>query len=198
MACKRGTWADAGFTENSHWVLVYHIFHRNTVWTFSEILKNCSSFWMWFLRSHFHFSELFRIAQGEKRSTCNAGDLVSVPGLGRSLGDGNTFPRPYSGLENSMDRAVWQAIVHGVAKSLDTLSNFHFHSVSTSLSSQRQLPEHWQHSLSLSLFSSWAFWYSVNHNSYGKMLFFSSQNSYLENSMHRGVWQAIVHGVAKS
>ena len=64
----RGTWADAGFTENSHWLLVYHIFHRNTVWTFSEILESCSSFWVWFLRNHFHFSESFSITQQVKDS----------------------------------------------------------------------------------------------------------------------------------
>ena len=45
----------------------------------------------------------------------NAGDLGSVPGLGRSPGEGNGHPLQYSGLENPMDRGVWQATVHGVA-----------------------------------------------------------------------------------
>ena len=55
-----------------------------------------------------------------KESTCNAGNLGSIPGLGRSPGEEN--PLQYSGLENSMD-----CIVHGVAKSPIQLSNFHFH-----------------------------------------------------------------------
>ena len=52
-----------------------------------------------------------------KESTCNAGDLGSIPGLGRSPGEGKGYLLQYSGLENSMDRGAWQAIVHGVAKS---------------------------------------------------------------------------------
>ena len=48
---------------------------------------------------------------------CNVGDLGLIPGLGRSLGEGNGYPLQYSGLENSMDRGAWQATVHGVAKS---------------------------------------------------------------------------------
>ena len=50
-----------------------------------------------------------------KKYACNAGDPGSVPGLGRSSGEGNGYPLQYSGLENSMDRA-WQATVHGVIK----------------------------------------------------------------------------------
>ena len=38
-----------------------------------------------------------------KESSCNAGDLSLIPGLGRSLGEGNNYPLQYSGLENSMD-----------------------------------------------------------------------------------------------
>ena len=47
-----------------------------------------------------------------KESTCNAGDLGSIPGLRRSPGEGKGSPLQYSGLENSMDY-----IVHGVVKS---------------------------------------------------------------------------------
>ena len=47
-----------------------------------------------------------------KESTCNMGDLGSIPGLGRSPGEGKGYPLQDSGLENSMD-----CIVHGVAKS---------------------------------------------------------------------------------
>jgi len=55
-----------------------------------------------------------------KESTCNAGnagDAGSIPGLGRSLGGGHGNPLQYSYLENPMDRGVWWAIVHEVAKS---------------------------------------------------------------------------------
>ena len=52
-----------------------------------------------------------------KESACNAGDLGSIPGLGRSPGEGKGNPPQYSCLENSMDRGSWQATVHGVAKS---------------------------------------------------------------------------------
>ena len=52
-----------------------------------------------------------------KQSTCNAGDLASIPGLARSPGDGNGNPLQYSCLENPMDRGTWQATVLGVIKS---------------------------------------------------------------------------------
>ena len=61
-----------------------------------------------------------------KESSCNAGDLSLIPGLGRSLGEGNNYPLQYSGLENSMDRGAWQATVHGVVKSQTQLSDFYF------------------------------------------------------------------------
>ena len=56
-----------------------------------------------------------------KESACNMGDLGSIPGLGRSPGEGKGYPLQYSGLENSMDY-----VVHDVAKSQTQLSNFHF------------------------------------------------------------------------
>ena len=51
-----------------------------------------------------------------KESTCSAGDPGSIPGWGRSSGEGNGNPFQNSCLENPRDRA-WQAIVHGIAKS---------------------------------------------------------------------------------
>ena len=50
-----------------------------------------------------------------KESTSNAGDPGSIPGLGRSPGEGNGNPFQYSCLENPMDRGDWQVTVHGVA-----------------------------------------------------------------------------------
>ena len=55
-------------------------------------------------------------------SACNVGDLGSIPGLGRSPGEGNGNPLQYSCLENPMDAGAWWAIVHGVAKSRTQLS----------------------------------------------------------------------------
>ena len=45
-----------------------------------------------------------------KESACNAGDLSSIPGLGRSPEEGNGNPLQYSCLENSMDRGAWQSM----------------------------------------------------------------------------------------
>ena len=59
-----------------------------------------------------------------KTSACNAGDLGSIPGLGRSPGEGDGNPLQYSCLENPMDRGTWGATVHGVAKSQTRLSDF--------------------------------------------------------------------------
>ena len=59
-----------------------------------------------------------------KASACSAGDPGSIPGLGRSTGEGNGNPLQYSCLENSMDWGAWWATVHGVAKSQTWLSNF--------------------------------------------------------------------------
>ena len=59
---------------------------------------------------------------GGKESACNAGDLGSIPGLGRSPGGGNGYPLQYSCLKNSMDRGTWQAAVHRVAKSWTQLN----------------------------------------------------------------------------
>ena len=55
-----------------------------------------------------------------KESTCNAGKPGSIPGWGRSPGEGNGNAIYYSCLENSMDRGAWWATVHGVTKELDT------------------------------------------------------------------------------
>ena len=60
---------------------------------------------------------------GGKESACNAGDLESIPGLGRSPGERNGNPLQYSFLENPMDRGAWWATVHGVTKSQTRMSD---------------------------------------------------------------------------
>ena len=59
-----------------------------------------------------------------KESACSEGDLGSIPGVGRSPGEGKGYPLQYPSLENSMD-----CIVRGVAKSQTRLSNFHLTSL---------------------------------------------------------------------
>ena len=66
------------------------------------------------------------------------GDLGSIPGLGRSPGEGKGYPLQYSGLENAMD-----CIVHGVSKSRTRRSHFHFHfhfSLVQNITGRRELP----------------------------------------------------------
>ena len=58
-----------------------------------------------------------------KESACNARDPSSIPGSGRSPGDGNGNPLQYSCLDNPMDGGAWQATVPGVAKSRTGLSD---------------------------------------------------------------------------
>ena len=59
-----------------------------------------------------------------KASASNVGDLGWIPGSGRSPGEGNGNPLPYSCLENPMDRGAWQATVH---KESDTTEQLHIH-----------------------------------------------------------------------
>ena len=60
----------------------------------------------------------FPCVSAGKESACNAGDLGSIPGLGRSPGEGKGYPLQYTGLEDSVD-----CIVHGVTKSQTQLSD---------------------------------------------------------------------------
>ena len=60
-----------------------------------------------------------------KASACNVGDLGSIPGLGRSPGEGNGNPLQYSCLENPIDGGAWWATVHG-SQSRTRLSDFTF------------------------------------------------------------------------
>ena len=71
---------------------------------------------------------LFPGGSDGKVSACNAGDPGSIPGSGRSPGEGNGNPLQYSCLENPMDWEACWATVHGVAES-DTTEWLHFHTL---------------------------------------------------------------------
>ena len=73
----------------------------------------------------------FPVSSTGKESTCNSGDLGSIPGLRRSPGEGKGYPLQYSGVENSMD-----CIVYGVTKSQTRLSNFYLHTLMLSETGQ--------------------------------------------------------------
>ena len=94
----------------------------------SSLLILASSLGQITLRSLHAF--IFRLYNGSfpggldgKESVYNAGDLVSIPGSGRSPREENGNPLQHSCLENPMDRGAWQATVHGVTKSWTQLSN---------------------------------------------------------------------------
>jgi len=72
---------------------------------------------------HYHYTDFPGGSDG-KASAYNVGDLGSIPGSGRSPGEGNRNPLQYSCLENPIDRGAWWAAVHGVAKSRTQLSDF--------------------------------------------------------------------------
>ena len=66
---------------------------------------------------HWNLPSCFPCSSDNKESACNAGDMGSIPGSGRSPGEGHGNPLQCSCLENPMDRGAWQAKVHGVARS---------------------------------------------------------------------------------
>ena len=78
---------------------------------------------LWYER---HYTLGFPGGSEGKASACNAGDLGSILGSGRSPGEGNSNPLQYSCLENPMDQQAWQTIVHGITKSWTQLSDFTF------------------------------------------------------------------------
>ena len=78
----------------------------------------------------------FSDGSDDKESACNMGDLGSIPGLGRSPGEGKGYSLQYSGLENFMD-----CTVHGVTKNQTRLSNFHLLDFLTENSGQVQDPD---------------------------------------------------------
>ena len=87
--------------------------------TVYRVIKNWTQLKRFSTRSCLEFGVFldFPGGSGIKESACNGGHPGSIPGLGRSPGEGNGNPLQYSYLENPMDGRVWQATLHGVEKS---------------------------------------------------------------------------------
>ena len=79
-----------------------------------------------------------------KEFASNAGDPGLIPGLGRSLGEGNGYPLQYSGLENSMD-----CIFMGLQNNRTQLSHFHFHFQQLTPQKKVKCPDWWKGKSSL-------------------------------------------------
>ena len=100
--------------------LIFFIFGCARASLLRGLFSSCHEWRLFFLPVH----RGFPAGSAGKECACVAGDLGSIPGLGRSPGEGNGYPLQYSGLENSMD-----CIIHGAAKNRTRLSDFHFHSL---------------------------------------------------------------------
>ena len=104
-----------------------------TVWLFGAEgetllftwIENASTFFITFLSDLF-VSRDFPGGSDSKASAYNVGDPGSIPGSGRSPGEGNGNPLQYSCLENPTDGGTWWATVHGVAQCQTQLSDFTF------------------------------------------------------------------------
>ena len=108
------------------WIYLISSMHWGSNWLILHYL-NLTDSWVWTV-SNKNFNSEWSFPGGSevKTSACSAGDLGSIPGSGRSPGEGNGNPLQYSCLENPMDRGAWWATVHGVAKSRTQLSDFTF------------------------------------------------------------------------
>ena len=134
-----------------------------------------------------------------KNLPTNAGDVRdvgSVPGLGRSPGEGLGNPLQYSCLDNPLDRGAWRATVHRVTQSQTRLEGFSMH---TQFQKTPQVvllvknPPPSAGDFIRDVGSVPGLGGSPGEEN-GNLL----QYSYLENSMDRGAWQATVHGVLSS
>ena len=128
LSCKIGVMVNWMYKSNfKNWIIKVSIKYLDVILLFLKSVSTSSSFttqetsgdWLIF----WLFPHLYVLGgSAGKESTCNGGDLGSVPDLGRSPGEGNGYLLQYSGLESYMD-----CIFHGVAKSWTQLSGFHFH-----------------------------------------------------------------------
>jgi len=107
------------------WAAVYGVAQSQT-WLkqLSSSSSNCPWFqasvgersWSW-IRGDYCILLGFPHSSVSRESAGNSGDPHSIPGSGRSPGEGNGNPLQYSYLENAMDRGAWQATVHGIQES---------------------------------------------------------------------------------
>ena len=89
-----------------------------------------------------------------KNPSANTGNVGLIPGLGRSLGEGNGNPLQYSCWGNLMDRGAWQAAVHGVTEELDTTQWLN----NNNLEQQSEHCAKWKRSLNLKTCESRSLW----------------------------------------
>ena len=108
---------------NMFHILMGFELHVCTFKTQEGIDKICMFHYIMYIQFSFISKVCFPHSSVGKESAYNAGDLDSIPWLGRSPGKGNGNPLQCSCLGNPMDRGAWQAIVHGVAKSQAWLSD---------------------------------------------------------------------------
>ena len=103
---------------------LYVFFGKMSIQTFLPIFFALELYEFFIHFGYWPFINISRlpVVSAGKKSSCNARDLGSIPGLGKSSREGNGYPLQYSGLENSMD-----CIVQGVTKHQTRLSDFHFH-----------------------------------------------------------------------
>ena len=99
----------------------YDIYCINLDWTHSPYLN-----WK-FNSTHLHITGNFQNGSVGKESTWHAGDVGSIPRLGRSPGGEHGNPLQYSFLENPVDRGTWQAAIHRIAKSWTRLKQLRMH-----------------------------------------------------------------------
>ena len=130
-----------------------------------------------------------------KESTCDVGDLGSLPGLGRSPGGGHGNPLQYPCLENPMDGEAWWAAVYGVAQSQTQLKRLS--SSSSSRAPLRELPW-WFSSQESTCHAKDVCLIPGSGRSPGGGCGNPLQYSCLENPMDGGAWWATVPKVAKS
>ena len=97
--------------------------HKKIQIFFIDIFKGNTGTWekgfrlgFWLILIAYAIWKGFPPSSVSKESACNAEDMGSIPGSGRSPGEGNGNPIQYSWLENSMDRGTLRATVHGVAR----------------------------------------------------------------------------------
>ena len=108
--------------DGGAWQATYHGVTKSRTrlsdWSDLSILKTSLHIW-----GQVMCTKSFPSGSDGKESACYVGDLGSIPGWGRSPGDGNGNPLQYSCLENSLDKGVWWSVVHGVTKSWTQLTD---------------------------------------------------------------------------